>query len=84
MQIEAIFKRSHVKMPYKVEKITEAVLKAMLSVKNGQPKDAENIAKEKTESIVEKSKTEDLVKEEKKVAIPKTEEKKEEDSKKKK
>ena len=45
---------------------------------------SENIAKEKTESIVEKSKTEDLVKEEKKVAIPKTEEKKEEDSKKKK
>ena len=33
MQIEVIFKRSHVKMPYKVEKITEAVLKAMLSVK---------------------------------------------------
>ena len=52
MQIEAIFKRSHVKMPYKVEKITEAVLKAMLSVKNGQPKDAENIASKVNESLL--------------------------------
>ena len=54
MQIEAIFKRSHVKMPYKVEKITEAVLKAMLSVKNGQPKDAENIANKVNESLLKR------------------------------
>ena len=54
MQIEAIFKRSHVKMPYKVEKITEAVLKAMLSVKNGQPKDAENIASKVNESLLKR------------------------------
>ena len=33
-------------MPYKVEKITDAVLKAMISVQNGGPKDAENIAKQ--------------------------------------
>jgi len=54
MQIEAIFKRSHVKMPYRVEKITEAVLKAMLSVKNGQPKDAENIANKVNESLLKR------------------------------
>ena len=54
MHIEAIFKRSHVKMPYKVEKITEAVLKAMLSVKNGQPKDAENIASKVNESLLKR------------------------------
>ena len=46
MQIEKIYKRNHAEMPYKVEKITEAVLKAMISVQNGGPKDAENIAKQ--------------------------------------
>ena len=44
MQIEEIFKRNHVKMPFQIEKITEAVFKAMISVKNGEPKDAELIA----------------------------------------
>ena len=44
MQIKEIFKRNHTKMPFQTEKITEAVLKAMLSVKNGSPKDAEEIA----------------------------------------
>ena len=44
MQIIEIFKRNHTKMPFQIEKITEAVLKAMLSVKNGSPKDAEEIA----------------------------------------
>ena len=46
MQIEKIYKRNHAEMPYKVEKITEAVLKAMISVQNGGPKDADNIAKQ--------------------------------------
>ena len=44
MQIQEIFKRNHVKMPFQIEKITEAVFKAMISVKNGEPKDAELIA----------------------------------------
>ena len=44
MKIEEIFKRNHVKMPFQIEKITEAVFKAMISVKNGEPKDAELIA----------------------------------------
>ena len=33
MHIEQIFKRNHVKMPFQMEKITEAVFKAMISVK---------------------------------------------------
>jgi ribonucleoside-diphosphate reductase beta chain len=44
MQIGEIFKRNHVKMPFQIEKITEAVFKAMISVKSGEPKDAELIA----------------------------------------
>ena len=46
MQIEEIFKRNHSKMVFRVEKITEAILKAMISVKNGSPQDAENIAQQ--------------------------------------
>ena len=44
MQIEEIFKRNHSKMVFRIEKITEAILKAMISVKNGSPQDAENVA----------------------------------------
>ena len=44
MSIEKIFKRNHSEMPFQIEKITEAVLKAMLSIKNGTPKDAKKIA----------------------------------------
>lgn len=54
MQIEKIYKRNHVEMPYQVEKITEAVLKAMISVQNGGPKDAENIAKQVNMVLVER------------------------------
>ena len=46
MHIEAIFKRSHTKMPFKIKKITEAILKAMVSVKNGDLEKAEGIAKQ--------------------------------------
>ena len=44
MQIEEIFKRNHTKMQFQIEKITEAILKAMISVKHGSPQDAEKIA----------------------------------------
>ena len=54
MHIETIFKRSHSKMPFKIEKITDAVLKAMVSVKNGTPNDAENIAKKVYETLLER------------------------------
>ena len=44
MHVENIFKRSHEKRPFKLEKITDAILKAMISVKNGDLEDAEKIA----------------------------------------
>ena len=40
MHVENIFKRSHEKRPFKLEKITDAILKAMISVKNGDLEDA--------------------------------------------
>ena len=46
MHIETIFKRSHSKMPFQIEKITEAILKAMTSVKNGSLEDARGIAEQ--------------------------------------
>ncbi len=54
MHIETIFKRSHSKMPFQIEKITEAVLRAMVSVKNGTPKDAEGIAKQVYKALIER------------------------------
>ena len=44
MQVESIFKRSHDKRAFKLEKITDAILKAMISVNNGDLQDAEKIA----------------------------------------
>ena len=46
MQIQEIFKRNHTKKPFQIEKISEAILKAMISVKNGNPNDAKNIAQQ--------------------------------------
>ncbi len=46
MQIQEIFKRNHTKRPFQIEKISEAILKAMISVKNGNPNDAKNIAQQ--------------------------------------
>ena len=56
MHIEAIFKRSHVKMPFEIEKITDAILRAMSSVKNGSPKDAEDIAKKVYQNLLGRQK----------------------------
>tara|TARA_Y100001968_G_scaffold245102_1_gene229151 strand:+ start:603 stop:1919 length:1317 start_codon:yes stop_codon:yes gene_type:complete len=44
IQIENIFKRNFSKKTFELEKITDAILKAMISVKNGDVKDAEIIA----------------------------------------
>jgi len=44
MQIENIFKRNFSKKTFELEKVTDAILKAMISVKNGDVKDAEIIA----------------------------------------
>ena len=54
MHIEKIFKRNHSEMPFQIEKITEAVLKAMLSVKNGAPQDAEKIAEQVYATLLER------------------------------
>ncbi|MDC0189437.1 ribonucleotide-diphosphate reductase subunit beta [Flavobacteriales bacterium] len=43
MRIDTIFKRDFSKETFELEKVTDAVLKAMLSVKNGGVRDAENI-----------------------------------------
>ena len=57
MHIETIFKRSHVKMPFKIEKITGAILKAMDSVENGTSKDAEHIANQVYQNLLERKKS---------------------------
>ena len=56
MHIEQIFKRNHAKMPFQMEKITEAVFKAMISVKSGELKDAEEIAKQVHSSLLKRKK----------------------------
>ena len=54
MHIEKIFKRNHAKMPFQIEKISGAVLKAMESVKNGKTNDAENIANQVYSDLLER------------------------------
>ncbi len=54
MHIETIFKRSHTKMPFQIKKITEAIFKAMVSVKNGSQEDAEGIAKQVYSSLLKR------------------------------
>tara|TARA_B100002052_G_scaffold43020_1_gene35829 strand:+ start:469779 stop:471053 length:1275 start_codon:yes stop_codon:yes gene_type:complete len=56
MHIEQIFKRNHAKMPFQMEKITEAVYKAMISVKSGELKDAEEIAKQVHSTLLKRKK----------------------------
>ena len=52
MQVESIFKRSHEKRPFKLEKITDAILKAMITVNNGDLADAEKIAYDVNKSLI--------------------------------
>ena len=52
MQVESNFKRSHEKRQFKLEKITDAILKAMISVDNGNLSDAEHIAAEVNKSLI--------------------------------
>ncbi len=56
MHIENIYKRNHSKMPFQIQKISEAVLKAMISVKNGEPKDAEQIANDVYTTLITRKK----------------------------
>jgi len=52
MQVESIFKRSHDKRAFELDKITDAILKAMISVNNGDLQDAEKIANEVNKSLI--------------------------------
>ena len=54
MQIENIFKRNFSKKTFELEKITDAILKAMISVKNGDVKDAERIATKVYKELLER------------------------------
>ncbi|MBL31409.1 MAG: ribonucleotide reductase [Flavobacteriales bacterium] len=54
MQIENIFKRNFNKKPFVLEKITDAVLRAMISVKNGDVKDAEKISMAVQEELIKR------------------------------
>ena len=52
MQIEEIYKRNHLKKPFLIEKITEAILKAMQSVGEGSNDEAENISNQVQSSLL--------------------------------
>ena len=54
MHIEEIYKRNHSKRPFEIEKITDAILKAMISVKEGELKDAEKIAENVYTRLIER------------------------------
>tara|TARA_Y100000589_G_scaffold60895_2_gene51891 strand:- start:33478 stop:34752 length:1275 start_codon:yes stop_codon:yes gene_type:complete len=54
MKIDTIFKRNFSKKPFEIEKITDAILKAMLSVKNGDVKDAEKITEQVYSALSER------------------------------
>ncbi len=56
MQIEEIYKRSHSKRPFEIEKITDAILKAMMSVNVGELKDAEEMAEKVYANLLERKK----------------------------
>ena len=54
MRIEEIYKRNHTKRPFEIQKITDAVLKAMISVKVGTLEDAEIIANKVQNKLLER------------------------------
>ena len=56
MRIEEIYKRNHTKRPFEIQKITDAVLKAMISVKVGELNDAEIIAEKVQKKLLERKK----------------------------
>ena len=56
MKIESIFKRDFTKKSFEIEKITDAVLKAMISVNKGDVKVAEEISFEIYNTLLERKK----------------------------
>ena len=59
IRIENIFKRDFSTQPFELEKITDAILKAMLSVKHGDVKDAEKISSDVYAALIERKKNSD-------------------------
>ena len=55
MQIEFIIKRDSSKKAYEQEKITQAILKAMKSVNNGEYEDAKRVSTSVYESLLERA-----------------------------
>tara|TARA_Y100001954_G_scaffold43519_1_gene45017 strand:- start:601 stop:1875 length:1275 start_codon:yes stop_codon:yes gene_type:complete len=56
MQIEEIYKRTHVKKPFLAEKITDAIVKAMNSVNEGSESEAEKISEKVFSVLIERKK----------------------------
>ena len=56
MHIDSIFKRDFTKKSFELEKITDAILKAMLSVNNGDVRDAEKISSDVYNTLLERKK----------------------------
>ena len=56
MKIESIYKRDFTKKTFYPEKITDAILKAMISVDKGDVKAAEKISNEVYENLIQRKK----------------------------
>ena len=56
MKIESIYKRDFTKKTFYPEKITDAILKAMISVDKGDVKAAEKISNEVYENLIHRKK----------------------------
>ena len=56
MRIEEIYKRNHEKKPFLIEKITEAIVKAMNSVNEGGESEAEKISEKVNNTLIERKK----------------------------
>ena len=54
MQIDNIIKRDSTRKPFQQVKITDAILKAMISVDNGEPEDAEKISSSVFNALIER------------------------------
>ena len=54
MQIDNIIKRDSTRKPFQQAKITDAILKAMISVDNGEPEDAEKISSSVFNALIER------------------------------
>jgi ribonucleoside-diphosphate reductase beta chain len=56
MNIENIYKRDFTKKAFQLEKITDAILKSMMSVNKGDVKSAESISSEIYKTLIKRKK----------------------------